>query len=54
MNVISVGLDKNEISSPIKTFRLGDAAITPSESFSGDFKPGDYKHGLITSIRNEL
>lgn len=57
MNVISVGLDKSEISSPIKTLRLGGAAITPSECFSGDFKAGDYRlyvnNGLITSIRNE-
>lgn len=57
MNVISVGLDKSEISSPIKTLRLGGAAITPSECFSGDFKTGDYRlyvnNGLITSIRNE-
>lgn len=57
MNVISVGLDKSEISSPIKTLRLGGAAITPSKCFSGDFKAGDYRlyvnNGLITSIRNE-
>ena len=57
MNVISVGLDKSEISSPIKTLRLGGATITPSECFSGDFKAGDYRlyvnNGLITSIRNE-
>lgn len=57
MNVISVGLDKSEISSPIKTLSLGGATITPSECFSGDFKAGDYRlyvnNGLITSIRNE-
>lgn len=55
MDVISVGTDRDTISTPIKTLYLGGSSITPSECYSGSFPAGLYrvyvKNGLITDVQ---